>query len=58
MNIFKERMSPNWIMDIVFKTISGALLILAITGLIGVVYHMITNPSSVSNAQFGIFDYI
>ena len=34
------------------------LLLLFVVGWTGVVWHIITDPSSVSNATFGIFDYL
>jgi len=51
-------MHPHKLMNLLLKIWAGALLLLAIVGLVGVIIHMIANPSSVTNATFGIFDHI
>jgi hypothetical protein len=37
--------------------ISGLVLLFWVAW-IGIIYHLITSPSSFSNASFGIFDYV
>jgi hypothetical protein len=56
--LLKEQMHPHKLMNLLLKVWAGALLLLAIVGLVGVIIHMIANPSSVTNATFGIFDHI
>ena len=54
--IFTEKMSDYKIVDIILKIWVAGLLSMAVLGLIGVITHIIMNPSSVDNATFGVFD--
>ena len=38
-----------------FKLLAAALGVLAVTGIIGIIYTIITNPSVIDNASFGIY---
>jgi len=54
--IFVEKISDYKIVDIILKIWIAGLLSMVVLGLIGVISHIIMNPSAVDNATFGIFD--
>jgi len=54
--IFTEKMSDYKIVDIILKIWVAGLLSMAVLGLIGVITHIIMNPSAIDNATFGVFD--
>jgi len=54
--IFVEKISDYKIVDIILKIWVAGLLSMVVLGLIGVITHIIMNPSAVDNATFGIFD--
>lgn len=54
--IFVEKISDYKIVDIILKIWVAGLLSMAVLGLIGVITHIIMNPSAVDNATFGVFD--
>ena len=49
-------MSDYKIVDIILKIWVAGLLSMAVLGLIGVITHIIMNPSAIDNATFGVFD--
>jgi len=54
--IFVEKISDYKIVDIILKIWVAGLLSMVVLGLIGVITHIIMNPSAIDNATFGIFD--
>ena len=54
--IFVEKISDYKIVDIILKIWIAGLLSMVVLGLIGVISHIIMNPSAVDNATFGVFD--
>ena len=54
--IFTEKMSDYKIVYIILKIWVAGLLSMAVLGLIGVITHIIMNPSAIDNATFGVFD--
>ena len=56
MNYFKEKMSDYKVMDIIVKIWLTILLIFFVLGITAVLYTIITDPSAIDNATFGIFD--
>ena len=53
-----DPISGNKVIDIMLKICMGGLILLAISGMLVLIFNLITNPSSFKNAQFGVFDYI
>ena len=56
MNYFKDKMSDYKVIDIILKVWLTALLILWVIGMTTLLYTIITEPSVMDNATFGIFD--
>ena len=56
LDIFRDEMHENKIMDVILKVWVGGLLALWLVGMVTVISHIIMNPSAVDNATFGIFD--
>ena len=56
MNYFKEKMSDYKVMDIIAKIWITILLIFFVLGMTAMLYTIITDPSAIDNATFGIFD--
>ncbi len=56
LDIFRDEMHENKIMDVILKAWVGGLLVLWLVGMVTVISHIIMNPSAVDNATFGIFD--
>jgi hypothetical protein len=55
-NIMNFKMSDYKIVDVILKTWLSMLTILWIVGMISLLYHIATDPSSIENVKFGIFD--
>jgi hypothetical protein len=56
LEIFTDEMHENKIMDVILKLWVGGLLALWAIGMVGIISHIIMNPSAMDNATFGIFD--
>ena len=46
------------ISEVIIKAWVTFLLVLATSGILKLIFELITNPSQFSNASFGIFDYL
>ncbi len=56
MEIFKQKMSDYKTIDVILKIWLAGLLIMWVLGMGQLLFHLITNPSAIDNASFGIFD--
>jgi hypothetical protein len=56
MEIFKQKMSDYKAIDVILKIWLAGLLIMWVLGMGQLLFHLITNPSAIDNATFGIFD--
>lgn len=56
MNYLNEKFSDYKLIDIILKVWVTALLILWVIGMTTLLYTIITDPSVMDNATFGIFD--
>ena len=56
LEIFTDEMHENKIMDVILKLWIGGLLGMFVLGMGTVLFHIITNPSAIDNATFGVFD--
>ena len=56
MEIFKQKMSDYKAIDVILKMWLAGLLIMWVLGMGQLLFHLITNPSAMDNASFGIFD--
>jgi hypothetical protein len=56
MNLFKQKMSDYKTVDIILKLWLAGLLIMWVLGMGQLLFHLITNPSAIDNASFGVFD--
>lgn len=54
--IFTEKMSDYKVVDVVLKLWVGGLLTMFVLGMGTILFEIITNPSVIDNATFGIFD--
>ena len=54
--IFTEKMSDYKVVDVVLKLWVGGLLTMFVLGMGAILFEIITNPSVIDNATFGIFD--
>jgi hypothetical protein len=54
----KYKMSDYKLVDIILKIVLLGLIIMWILGIGQLFYHLLTNPSAIDNATFGIFDTI
>jgi len=54
----KYKMSDYFLVDIILKIVLVFLAIMWVLGMVQLFYHLITNPSALDNATFGIFDTI
>jgi hypothetical protein len=54
--IFKSKMSDYLIVDVTVKIVLAGLLIMWVLGMAQLLYHLITNPSAIDNATFGLID--
>lgn len=53
---YNEPVHP--VLGVILKIIITFLMGLFLLGWTGLVFHLITDPSSFQNAQFGVFDYL
>ncbi len=53
-----DPVSDYKIIDIIVKLIMIGLILLAISGILVLLFRLFRNPSDFNDAQFGIFDYI
>ncbi len=56
MNLFKQKMSDYKAVDMILKLWLAGLLIMWVLGMGQLLFHLITNPSAIDNASFGVFD--
>jgi len=56
MEIFKQKMSDYKAIDVILKIWLAGLLIMWVLGMGQLLFHLITNPSAMDNASFGVFD--
>jgi hypothetical protein len=54
--IFFSKMSDYKVVDVILKIVLAGLFIMWVLGMGTLLYHLITNPSAIDNATFGIFD--
>ena len=50
------KMSDYKIVDVILKVWLFVLTVMWIIGMVSLLYHLATDPSSIENATFGIFD--
>lgn len=56
MEFLKQKMSDYKVVDIILKIWLAGLLIMWVLGMGQLLFHLITNPSAIDNASFGVFD--
>lgn len=56
MTIFTDRVSDYKVVDVVVKIWIAGLMAMWAVGMAAVLFHIITNPSAIDNATFGVFD--
>ena len=56
--IFTSKMSDYKIVDIILKITTAILMIMWVLGMAQLLFHLITNPSAMDNATFGIIEHI
>jgi|TARA_B100001059_G_scaffold225307_1_gene252341 hypothetical protein len=54
--IFFSKMSDYKVVDVILKIVLAGLFIMWVLGMAQLLYHLVTDPSSIENATFGIFD--
>jgi hypothetical protein len=54
--IFTSKMSDYKIVDIILKITTAILMIMWVLGMAQLLFHLITNPSAIDNATFGLID--
>jgi hypothetical protein len=54
--IFFSKMSDYKVVDVILKIVLAGLFIMWVLGMAQLLYHLATDPSSIENATFGIFD--
>lgn len=54
--IFFSKMSDYKVVDVILKIVLAGLFIMWVLGMAQLLYHLVTDPSSMENATFGIFD--
>jgi hypothetical protein len=54
--IFFSKMSDYKAVDVILKIVLAGLFIMWVLGMGQLLYHLATDPSSIENATFGIFD--
>jgi len=54
--IFFLKMSDYKAVDVILKIVLAGLFIMWVLGMGQLLYHLATDPSSIENATFGIFD--
>ena len=50
------KMSDYKIVDVILKVWLAVLVVMWVIGMASLLYHLATDPSSIENATFGIFD--
>jgi len=55
-NIMNFKMSDYKIVDVILKIWLAVLTVMWVIGMASLLYHLATDPSSIENATFGIFD--
>jgi hypothetical protein len=55
-NIATKKLSDYKIIDIILKVWLAVLVVMWVIGMASLLYHLATDPSSIENATFGIFD--
>ena len=56
MEFLQQKMSDYKVVDIILKIWLAGLLIMWVLGMGQLLFHLITNPSAMDNASFGVFD--
>jgi hypothetical protein len=56
MKFLKQKMSDYKAVDIILKIWLAGLLFMWALGMGQLLFHLVTNPSAIDNASFGIFD--
>lgn len=56
MEFLQQKMSDYKVVDIILKIWLAGLLIMWVLGMGQLLFHLITNPSAIDNASFGVFD--
>jgi hypothetical protein len=54
--IFFSKMSDYKVVDVILKIVLAGLFIMWVLGMAQLLYHLVTDPSAIDNATFGIFD--
>ena len=55
-NTAPMKFSDYKIIDIMLKVWLAVLVVMWVIGMVSLLYHLATDPSSIENATFGIFD--
>lgn len=55
-DIMNFKMSDYKIVDVILKIWLAVLIVMWVIGMASLLYHLATDPSSIENATFGIFD--
>lgn len=56
LEIFTDEIHENKIMDVILKLWIGGLMGMFVLGMSAIIFQIITNPSALDNATFGVFD--
>lgn len=56
MKFLQQKMSDYKAVDIILKVWLFGLLVMWVLGMGQLFFHLITNPSAIDNASFGVFD--
>jgi hypothetical protein len=56
MKFLQQKMSDYKAVDIILKIWLAGLLVMWVLGMGQLLFHLITNPSAIDNASFGVFD--
>lgn len=56
MKLLQQKMSDYKAVDIILKVCLVGLLVMWVLGMGQLLFHLITNPSAIDNASFGVFD--
>ena len=55
---FESKTLSGKLMEVSLKTLSTFLFVLAASGILKLVFELITNPSLFNTASFGVFDHL
>lgn len=58
LKIWNDKMSDYLLIDYLFKVTAYALMVMWVLGMSMLLYGLISGESDVSNASFGVFDYL